>query len=159
MATLFYDYGLFEKGLSGKQHFVTLIQDLMCVFEFICVCSARRLLENIQQLPDTCVDDGRVSLYGASNLSAVEITVVGAAVCGVGDTEVIYDIGNLDSSGNFVPTVLSAYSQIIAVVAGPASFFQLAVASNQIEKTFSVIRSAIMVQVMDAGRNVRQYYI
>ena len=133
-----------------------MMQDLMHVFELICVRSARRLLENTQQLPDTCVDDGRVSLYGASNVSVGEITVMGTTVCGVGDTEVIYDIGKLDASGNFVPTVLSAYSQIIAVVAGPASCFQLAVASNQIEKTFSVIRSAIMVQVMDAGRNVRQ---
>ncbi len=131
----------------------------MHVFELICVRSARRLLENTQQLPDTCVDNGRVSLYGASNASAVEITVMGTVVCDVGEKEIIYDIGNLDSGGNFVPTVLSAYSQIIAVVAGPASCFQLAVASNQIEKTFSVIRSAIMVQVMDAGRNVRQYYI
>ena len=133
-----------------------MMQDLMHVFELICVRSARRLLENTQQLPDTCVDNGRVSVYGASNVSAVEITVMGTVVCGVGEKEIIYDIGNLDSGGNFVPTVLSAYSQIIAVVAGPASCFQLAVASNQIEKTFSVIRSAIMVQVMDAGRNVRQ---
>jgi len=132
------------------------MQNPMCVFELICVRSSRRLLESAQQLPDTCVDDGRVSLYGASNLSVGEITVMGTTVCGVGDTEVIYDIGKLDASGNFVPTVLSAYSQIISVVAGPASCFQLAVASNEIEKTFSVIRSAIMVQVMDAGRNVRQ---
>jgi len=75
-------------------------------------------------------------------------------VCGLGDNDVIYDIGSLDSSGNFIPAVLNAYSQIVTVEAGPASCFQLAVTNRVTEQTFSAVRSHMFVQVMDAGRNV-----
>ena len=105
-------------------------------------------------MPETC-SDGAVSLFGALIGTVGEITVNGTTVCGLGDTEVIYDIGNLDSMGNFVPAVLSAFSQMIAVIAGTSSCFQLALARNQTERTLSVILSTILVQVMDAGRNVR----
>ena len=115
------------------------------------LCSSRRLLEDATSCSGF---GGSVSFYEASNSSSGEITVAGSRVCGVGDSVVIYDIGSLDSSGNFVPSVLNAYSQIVSVQAGPASCFQLAVAGSQPEQTLSAVRSSIFVQVMDAGRNV-----
>ena len=93
-------------------------------------------------------------MYSASNSSSGEITVSGSAVCGAGDNEVIYDIGSLDPSGNFVPAVLNAYSIVITVQAGAPKCFQLAVASKLPERTLTAVRSTIYVQVMDAGRNV-----
>jgi hypothetical protein len=81
--------------------------------------------------------------------------VAGSRVCGSGDNDVIYDIGSLDSNGNFIPAVLNAYSQIVTVEVGPASCFQLAVTNRVTEQTFSAVRSHMFVQVMDAGRNVR----
>ena len=95
-----------------------------------------------------------MSFYDASNASSGEITVTGNRVCGLGDNDVIYDIGSLDPNGNFIPAVLNAYSQIVTVQAGPPSCFQLAVSSSQLEQTLSAVRSSIFVQVMDAGRNV-----
>jgi hypothetical protein len=44
---------------------------------------------------------------------------------------------------------------VIILQAGSPSCFQLDVAVSQLEQTFSVIKSAIFVQVMDSGRNVR----
>ena len=81
--------------------------------------------------------------------------MAGSRVCGLGDNDVIYDIGSLDSNGNFIPAVLNAYSQIVTVEVGPASCFQLAVTNRVTEQTFSAVRSQMFVQVMDAGRNVR----
>jgi len=120
-----------------------------------CVCSSRRLLEDVQQSSQACSGSGdMISFYDAKNASSGEITVTGSRVCGLGDNDVIYDIGSLDSNGNFIPAVLNAYTQIVTVQAGPPSCFQLAVASSQQEQTLSAVRSSIFVQVMDAGRNV-----
>jgi len=125
------------------------------LFQVKCVCSSRRLLEDVQQSSQECSGSGdMISFYDASNASSGEITVTGNKVCGLGDNDVIYDIGSLDSNGNFIPAVLNAYSQIVTVQAGPPSCFQLAVASSQLEQTLSAVRSSIFVQVMDAGRNV-----
>ena len=130
--------------------------DTKCMsFQVTCVCSSRRLLEDVQQSSQECSGSGdMISFYDASNTSSGEITVTGNKVCGLGDNDVIYDIGSLDSNGNFIPAVLNAYSQIVTVQAGPPSCFQLAVAISQLEQTLSAVRSSIFVQVMDAGRNV-----
>ena len=113
------------------------------------------MLEDFQPTSQTCSGlFESISFYEASNSSSGEITVTGSRVCGLGDNDVIYDIGSLDSDGNFVPAVLNAYSQTITVQAGPPSCFQLVVGKNQLEQTFSAVRSSIFVQLMDAGRNV-----
>jgi hypothetical protein len=115
------------------------------------VCRSRNLL---QDLSDACSLGDTVSLFSASNSSSGEITVAGSTVCGVGDNEVIYDIGSVDSNGNFVPSVLNAHSEVVSVQEGPPSCYQLVVGTSRLEKTLSVIRSSIFVQLMDSGRNV-----
>jgi hypothetical protein len=76
-------------------------------------------------------------------------------VCSAGSNEIIYDIGTYDDHGVFLTNFASVYSMVIILQAGSPSCFQLDVAVSQLEQTFSVIKSAIFVQVMDSGRNVR----
>ncbi len=109
----------------------------------------------LQESSDACSLGDTVSLFSASNSSSGEITVAGSTVCGVGDNEVIYDIGFIDSNGDFIPSVLNAHSEVVTVQYGPPSCFQLVVAASQPEQTLSAIRSSIVVQLMDSGRNVR----
>jgi len=114
-------------------------------------CRSRHLLE---ESSDACSSGDTVSLFSASNSSSGEVTVAGSTVCGVGDNEVIYDIGSVDSNGNFIPSVLNAHSEVVTVQAGPPSCFQLVVATSRLEQTLSAIRSSIFAQLMDSGRNV-----
>ena len=114
-------------------------------------CRSRHLLE---ESSDACSSGDTTSLFSASNSSSGEVTVAGSTVCGVGDNEVIYDIGTVDSNGNFIPSVLNAHSEVVTVQAGPPSCFQLVVATSRLEQTLSAIRSSIFVQLMDSGRNV-----
>ena len=125
----------------------------MCVILAVTllVCRSRHLLE---ESSEACSSGDAVSLFSASNSSSGEITVAGSTVCGVGDNDVIYDIGTVDSNGNFIPSVLNAHSEVVTVQAGPPSCFQLVVATNRLEQTLSAIRSSIFVQLMDSGRNV-----
>jgi hypothetical protein len=108
----------------------------------------------LEEMADACSSGDGVFVYDASNSSSGEITVTGSTVCGVGDNEVVYDIGSINANGNFIPAVLNAYSQVVTVQAGQPSCFQLAITSSQTERTLSVIRSSIFVQLMDSGRNV-----
>ena len=136
--------------LTGKMKWFRI--DLFLEY-VIMVYRSRRLLENIPGT-DTCSSGDVVSLHEASDASSGEITIAGKSVCGVGESEVIYDIGSLDSSGEFIPSVLSAHSQVVTVQAGPPSCFQFVIARSQPEKALYALRSTIYVQVMDAGRNV-----
>ena len=114
-------------------------------------CRSRRLL---QESSDSCSSGDTESIFSASNSSSGEVTIAGSTICGVGENEVIYDIGFVDSNGNFIPSVLNAHSQVVTVQAGPPSCFQLVAATTRPEQTLSLIRSSIFVQLMDAGRNV-----
>jgi hypothetical protein len=76
-------------------------------------------------------------------------------VCSAGSNEIVYDIGTYDDHGVFLNVFAGVYSMIITLQPGSPSCFQLDVAVSHLEKTFSVIKSSIFVQVMDSGRNVR----
>lgn len=124
------------------------------VYYFTVTLLVRRSRNLLQELSDACSSGDTVSLFSASNSSSGEIAVAGNTVCGVGDNEVIFDIGSVDSNGNFVPSVLNAHSEVISVQEGPPSCYQLVVVTSRLEQTLSAIQSSIFVQLMDWGRNV-----
>jgi hypothetical protein len=117
----------------------------------------RRLLADMvtEQSDQTCPGGG-VSYFGPS--SPGEIFVNGSVVCGVGDNEVIYDIGTVDANGNFIASGLNVFSQIITVLSGAPTCFQMTNDQNRPESTFSAIQSSLLLQLMDDGRNVRSLF-
>ena len=117
------------------------------------MCRLRRLLEDVSEQSDQTCPGGGVSFFGPS--SPGEITVNGTLVCGAGDNEVVYDIGTLDASGNFIASELSVFSQVIRVLPGAPSCFQIVNDYNRAELTFHAILSSLLLQIMDDGRNVR----
>ena len=104
-----------------------------------------------EQSDQTCPGGG-VSYFGPS--SPGEITVNGSVVCSAGENELVYDIGTLDTNGNFIASSLKVFSQIITVLSGAPSCFQMVMDRDRLEMTFSVIQSSLMLQLMDDGRNV-----
>ena len=96
-----------------------------------------------------------MSFFGPS--SPGEIIVNGTVVCGAGDNEIVYDIGTLDANGIFIASELSVFSQIISVLPGAPSCFQILNDEDRVESTFHAIQSSLLLQVMDDGRNVRSF--
>lgn len=136
--------------LSGDSHGCHFVLNSFH-FNFV---RSRNLLEALSPSSNSC-NDAEELLFAASNSSTGEITVSGTSICGIGDHVAVYDIGSLDSNGDFSPSVLSVFSQLVTIVHGPPSCFQFVSTSNLLERTLAMIQSGIVVQLMDAGRNVR----
>jgi len=116
----------------------------------------RRLLEAVvSEQSDLTCPGGGVSYFGPS--SPGEITVNGSVVCGAGENELVYDIGALDINGNFIASSLNVFSQIINVLSGAPSCFQMLKDKDRQEMTFSAIQSSLILQLMDDGRNVSSF--
>jgi hypothetical protein len=126
---------------------------LMVTDALMLMCRLRRLLEDVSEQSDQTCPGGGVSFFGPS--SPGEITVNGTLVCGAGDNEVVYDIGTLDASGHFIVSELSVFSQVITVLPGAPSCFQIVSDYSRKELTFHAILSSLLLQIMDDGRNVR----
>lgn len=125
----------------------------MATNELTMLCRVRRLLEDVSEQSDQSCPGGGVSFFGPS--SPGEITVNGTVVCEAGDNEIVYDIGTLDANGIFIASELSVFSQIISVLPGAPSCFQILNDEDRAESTFHAIQSSLLLQVMDDSRNVR----
>lgn len=111
-------------------------------------CSARRLFSETTSCSEAA------TIFGTSPASG-EIIINGTRVCRSGENEVFYDVGTLDANGNFVATVLSAFSQIVTVSVGLPSAFQLVFLLAKSEQTLTETRSQIFIDALDSGGNVR----
>ena len=127
----------------------------MATIALTMLCRVRRLLEDASEQSDQTCPGGGVSFFGPS--SPGEIIVNGTVVCGAGDNEIVYDIGTLDATGFFIASELSVFSQIIRVLPGVPSCFQILNDEDRAESTFHAIQSSLLLQVMDDGRNVRSF--
>ncbi len=82
------------------------------------------------------------------------IVLQNITVCAAGQNEVIYDIGNLDANGVFVPTSLAVFSVEMTVLTGPPVVFRLISRNASVQQTYSKISSAVGIALQDQGRNV-----